>query len=118
MADNNFYRAFEDRFRGPRELIISRLRVYLPFVLPLKTLYEESKIVDLGCCRGEWLELMAEAGFEGQGVDLDDGMLATCLATGLSVAKEDAIKYLQNLQDESIAVVSGFHIATSPSPPK
>lgn len=110
MKDRSFYRAFEDRFRGPRELVVSRLRVYLPFVLPLKTLYEESKIVDLGCGRGEWLELMAEAGFEGQGVDLDDGMLATCLANGLSVAKEDAIKYLQNLQDESIAVVSGFHV--------
>ena len=91
MKDRSFYRAFEDRFRGPRDLVISRLRVYLPFVLPLKTLHEESKIVDLGCGRGEWLELMVENGFEGQGVDLDEGMIATCLASGLSVVIEEAV---------------------------
>ena len=59
MIDRNFYRAFEDRHRGPRELIKSRLRIYLPFVEQLKAIYAECKVVDLGCGRGEWLELMA-----------------------------------------------------------
>ncbi len=53
MADANFYRAFEDRFRGSRELIKSRLTVYLPFVLPLKQLDENLRGIDLGCGRGE-----------------------------------------------------------------
>lgn len=110
MKDESFYCSFEDRFRGSRELIKSRLRKYLPFILPLKTIYEERIIVDLGCGRGEWLELITEAGFQAQGVDLNDGMLDACIAAGLSTKKEDAIKYLQSLQDESILVVSGFHI--------
>jgi len=110
VVDKNFYSAFEDRFRGPRDLIKSRLRVYLPFVLPLKTLHGECKIVDLGCGRGEWLELMVENGFEAQGVDLDEGMIAACSARGLSVVIEEAVLHLQKHQNESVGVVSGFHI--------
>jgi len=110
VKDESFYCAFEDRFRGPRELIKSRLRVYLPFVLPLKTIYEERKIVDIGCGRGEWLELMDENGFEAHGVDLDEGMIAACNAKGLSVVKDEAVLHLKKHQDESMAVISGFHI--------
>ena len=111
MIDENFYRAFEDRHRGTREAIKSRLRVYLPFIRPLLTFNSECKVADLGCGRGEWLELMAEAGFEAHGVDLDEGMLEACRERGLSASKEDAFTYLQSLSDESLSIVSGFHIA-------
>jgi len=110
LIDKEFYRAFEDRFRGPRDLIKSRLRVYLPFIAPLKVIHKECKAIDLGCGRGEWLELMAEAGFEAYGVDLDEGMLSACNKALLSVTKEDAVEYLMKLQDESVVIVSGFHI--------
>ena len=75
---SDFYRAFEDRYRGSRDLIKSRLRVYLPFVEPLKALYSDCIAVDLGCGRGEWLELLKEKGIGAHGVDLDDGMLSAC----------------------------------------
>ncbi len=67
--------------------------------------------MDLGCGRGEWLELLAESGFSGHGVDLDDGMLEACRERGLSVATQDAISALKALPAESVSVVSGFHIA-------
>jgi O-antigen chain-terminating methyltransferase len=108
MTDD-FYRALEDRYRGSRELIKSRLRVYLPFVEPLKALYADATAIDLGCGRGEWLELMGEAGFSAQGVDLDDGMLAACVERGLSAERGDAIEYLKSLRMESVAVLSAFH---------
>jgi len=110
MIDRNFYRAFEDRHRGPRELIKSRLRIYLPFVEQLKAIYAECKVVDLGCGRGEWLELMAEKGFEAHGVDLDEEMLTDCCERELSVSKEDAINYLQDRPGESLVIISGFHV--------
>jgi SAM-dependent methyltransferase len=109
MTDD-FYRAFEDRYRGSRELIKSRLRVYLPFVEPLKALYADATAIDLGCGRGEWLELMGETGFNARGVDLDDGMLAACVERGLSAERGDAIAYLRALPDASVAVVSAFHV--------
>lgn len=109
MSDS-FYRAFEERWRGSRELIKSRLRVYLPFVEPLRALRPDAKAIDIGCGRGEWLELMKEAGLDAQGVDLDDGMLAACRQRGLNVQTRDGIGFLKSLPDASQLVVSGFHI--------
>jgi SAM-dependent methyltransferase len=106
----NFYRAFEDRHRGSRELIKNRLRVYLPFILPIISEVEATLALDLGCGRGEWLELLTENGFTAQGVDLDDDMLAACRQRGLSVETADAINSLGAYADNSLAVVSAFHL--------
>ena len=106
-----FYRAFEERHRGSRELVRSRLRVYLPFVEPLKSIHPQCTAIDLGCGRGEWLELMAEAGIEARGVDIDDGMLAACAERGLPAERGEAVAFLRALPDQSVAVVSGFHVA-------
>jgi O-antigen chain-terminating methyltransferase len=105
-----FYRAFEDRFRGSRELIKSRLDVYRGFLEPLLEVYPEAKALDLGCGRGEWLELLTEIGFVAEGVDLDEGMLDACRKLDLNVAKEDALEYMRGIPDESHAVVSAFHL--------
>jgi O-antigen chain-terminating methyltransferase len=106
-----FYRAFEERHRGSRELIKSRLAAYLRFVEPLKVYHTPALATDLGCGRGEWLELLTENGFEAKGVDLDDGMLEACRERGLRAEKREAIEFLKSLPDESQSIVSGFHIA-------
>ncbi|MGY1449131.1 methyltransferase domain-containing protein [Pseudomonas chlororaphis] len=106
-----FYRAFEDRYRGSRESIHERQQVYVPFLEPLKQLYPECRAVDLGCGRGEWLEILTQTGFKPLGVDLDTGMLDACNALGLPVEKGDALEMLKSLPDESLTVVTGFHIA-------
>jgi SAM-dependent methyltransferase len=108
---DSFYRAFEERYRGARELIRSRLQAYLPFIEPLRLNETEVRAVDLGCGRGEWLELLQEAGFDAHGVDLNEGMLAACRENGLQVTRGDAIRYLRELPDQSQVIVSGFHIA-------
>ena len=58
----DFYRAFEDRHRGARETIKARQQVYLPFVTPVAREYPRAAALDLGCGRGEWLELLADQG--------------------------------------------------------
>jgi O-antigen chain-terminating methyltransferase len=110
MSDD-FYRAFEERYRGPRELVKERLRVYLPFVEPLKSLHPGAPAVDLGCGRGEWLELMLDVGVAARGVDLDDGMLAACRERGLPAQHGEALAFLRGLSDSSVSVVSAFHVA-------
>lgn len=109
--DKDFYVAFERRHRGPRDLIKSRLRVYLPFVEPLKRFYEHPTAVDLGCGRGEWLEVLSEVGVDVQGVDIDGGMLDEFRHAGLDVLKGDAVAFLRNVPEASHIVVSGFHLA-------
>jgi SAM-dependent methyltransferase len=109
MSDS-FYRAFEDRHRGSRELIKSRLRAYTPFIQPLAALYSPAAALDLGCGRGEWLELLGETGFDAHGVDLDAGMLAACRERGLRVELADALATLRALPADSTALVSAFHV--------
>lgn len=106
-----FYRAFEDRYRGSRELVHERQQIYIPFLEPLAQLYPECLALDLGCGRGEWLEILSQQGFKPLGVDLDTGMLEGCYALGLRVEKGDALEKLKSLPDESQSVISGFHIA-------
>lgn len=110
MTSTDFYRAFEERHRGPRELIKQRLEAYLPFISPLLQLYEPAATLDLGCGRGEWLELLQEKGFLPQGVDQDEGMLEACKERGLPATQGDAIAYLKSLADGTQCIVSGFHI--------
>lgn len=110
---SRFYRAFEDRFRGSRELISERLKVYQPYLRLLLASDDKSKrfAIDLGCGRGEWLELLKEQGFSAHGVDLDDGMLESCKELGLSAEKKDALLALEGIPADSQSLVSGFHIA-------
>jgi SAM-dependent methyltransferase len=107
---SHFYRAFEDRYRGSRELITHRLQVYRPFIEPLKSVYPECTALDLGCGRGEWLELLQGMGIQAKGVDLDEGMLKACHEIGLQVEQGDALIYLAGLPAESLAIVSAFHV--------
>ncbi len=112
IPSSDFYRAFEDIHRGPRSLIQQRLQVYLPYVEPLLQLYPPAPAaLDLGCGRGEWIELLQTAGFAPQGVDLDEGMLAACRQWSLPAVQGDALAHLRALGDATQTIVSGFHIA-------
>jgi SAM-dependent methyltransferase len=109
--DPDFYKALEDKFRGNRDLIKTRLQCYLPFVLPLKKIYPQANAVDLGCGRGEWLELLGEYGFSAVGVDHNEAMLAISKEFHLNVQAMDAVAFLKNLPDQSQLIISAFHLA-------
>jgi O-antigen chain-terminating methyltransferase len=110
MSDS-FYKAFEDQFRGSRELIKERLSVYQPFVEPLKNFEAQCLALDLGCGRGEWLELLSEYQIDAHGIDLDEGMLSDCRKLGLRVERGNALEKLIHQADESLMLISGFHLA-------
>ena len=105
-----FYVAFEDRFRGSREEILDRQKNYLPFLAESKIDKQNSLILDIGCGRGEWLELLQDSGYKAKGIDINRVMVEQCCSRGLDVQEEDAISYLKSLPDSSIGVISGFHI--------
>lgn len=110
MLSDDFYRAFEDRHRGSRDLIQSRLNAYLPFVQPLREVDPTAQAIDLGCGRGEWLELLGIIGFNAVGIDLDAYMLEACRELGLKVEQGDAITFISALPHESQSLVSAFHV--------
>lgn len=108
---SSFYRSFEERHRGSVEEIKRRLSFYLPFLAGLKDIYPDGVIADIGCGRGEWLEILTENGIANIGVDLDDGMLARAREAGLNVQKMDCLQFLQSQADQSLIALTGFHIA-------
>ena len=64
-----FYLAFENQFRGSRADIKERVRIYLPYLTAAGVGTADKPILDLGCGRGEWLELLRENGHVARGAD-------------------------------------------------
>jgi O-antigen chain-terminating methyltransferase len=63
---------------------------------------EAAPVLDVGCGRGEFLSLLAEAGIDAKGVDLDADMVAFCRGEGLDVEEGDALAYLQGVEEGSL----------------
>ncbi len=104
-----FYRGFEDIFRGDESFIRERFRAYLPF------LQDRRAVLDVGCGRGELLELLRDEGLRARGVDLDPGMVERCRSKGLDVTHADALEYLRGLPEGSeTAIVAAQFIEHIP----
>jgi O-antigen chain-terminating methyltransferase len=67
-------------------------------------------ILDLGCGRGEWLEILTETGLEAYGVDTNQIFVGQCREKGFRVIEEDALQHLRSLPDSRLGAVTGFHI--------
>ena len=74
------YMTFENRFR-PEETVRERQSAYLELLRTRK------RVVDLGCGRGELLELLGEADVSAYGVDLDPDNVAVCQEKGLEMIR-------------------------------
>ncbi len=93
------YAGFEDVFRGTEEVVRELLRYYLPL------LADCSSVLDIGCGRGEMLDLLVAAGTAVTGIDTDESMIQRCQRKGHEVCQEDAITYLARQKDQSIGAV-------------
>ena len=106
-----FYLAFENEFRGTRDEIQKRLRAYLPFLQIAEISGKRGGVLDLGCGRGEWIELLQNSGIEQvRGIDLNTSMVEQCTARGLNVTYADAVEHLRSLPETSIEAVTSFHL--------
>jgi SAM-dependent methyltransferase len=90
------YVGFEDAFRGSREDIRARLAEYAPRFDGL------SNVIDLGCGRGEFLELLRARGITARGVDVNHAMVEACRANGLDATEGDALQFFESLDDASV----------------
>ncbi len=105
------YVGFEDQFRGSRDVIRARLESYLP-------LFEgRTDVLDIGCGRGEFLDLLAARGIAARGLDLNHEMAQSCRARGLDVAQGDAVSYLSALPDASLGGIFAAQVVEHLDPP-
>ncbi len=107
--NETFYYKFEKKFRGSRELIRSRLAIYNDYIEFIVKNFENLDSVDLGCGRGEFLEILTNKGFNAVGVDTNKNFNEDCLKYDLNIVNSDALNYLKKLPSNSIALISSFH---------
>lgn len=107
---DSVYAAFEDTFRGSREEIKERQRIYLPVLREHGVGSVQMPVLDLGCGRGEWIELLAEHGLTASGVDRDLEMVARCKERDLLAVPGEALAYLRSVPDASTGAVTSFHM--------
>lgn len=85
------YFMFEQRFRGSRQEIKERQRFYVDHFK------NKREVVDLGCGRGEFLELMRESGISAIGVDSNPDMVSLVRDLGLNVECVEVSTYLKEM---------------------
>lgn len=100
---NNYsmdYLLFENRFRGSRSSIKERQKQYLEYILPT------DKVLDIGCGRGEFIELLTDNGISVNGIDINEDMVEYCIDRGFNVQYADAIDYLAAVPPQTYDCIS------------
>jgi glycosyltransferase involved in cell wall biosynthesis len=98
------YADFEDTYRGSEDYVSAALKPYLPILV------DRGPVLDIGCGRGELLELLRSAGIPAFGVDLDESMRDRCLQKGLDVRSGDGIETLGSGDDGSLGAVVSIQV--------
>lgn len=105
---DSLYFSLEDVLRGTPEQIKEEVKVYLPI---LEKAGITSDVLDIGCGRGEWLQVLREAGIQARGIDTNRILVQHCKDLSLDVEEREAISYLRSLSEASLNVVTAFHFA-------
>lgn len=100
------YTAFEDAFRGSRDEVRALVERYLAY-FPTSG---AGPVVDLGCGRGEFLELLRAAGVAAWGVEHDERRVAECRERSLDVRQGDLLQVLESVPDGSLGGVVSFQV--------
>ena len=94
--DDFLYAGFENRYRGSEETVKKQQEIYLAYFQPGK------KVLDLGCGRGEFIDLLQQKGIEAEGIDSNDQMIEICRDRGLNCRKASILEVLTECQDNSL----------------
>ena len=97
------YYAFEKRFR-PEESVRERQQAYV------EILRDREPVIDLGCGRGELVELLGQEGTRAYGVDLNREFVAAATERGLDVRHDDALQHLAGLEPGSLGGAVASHV--------
>jgi len=98
------YLRFAERFRGSEEQVRRKQEFYR------ERFRGCTAVLDLGCGRGEFLELMREEGIPARGVDANAECVARCRSKGLEVEEQDLFAFLEGVEEESCDGIFSAHV--------
>jgi 2-polyprenyl-3-methyl-5-hydroxy-6-metoxy-1,4-benzoquinol methylase len=102
--------AFESAFRGAREDLIDRYGSLADMFIG------HGPVVDIGCGRGEFLELLAERGVEAYGIEVDAALVEEAQARGLPVTLDDAVRHVASVPDNSLGGITLIQVVEHLTP--
>jgi cyclopropane fatty-acyl-phospholipid synthase-like methyltransferase len=105
------YTGFENRFRGSEEAVKAQLEEYLPFFKKGK------KVLDLGCGRGEFLDLLKSKWIDAEGIDINEQMVSICQDKGLTCRRGDILEQLVAYENDSLGGIFSSQVIEHLSPP-
>jgi O-antigen chain-terminating methyltransferase len=88
------YGRFAERFRGTDEEIRRNMEFYRPIFAG------KENVLDIGCGRGEFLDVMRDAGVPARGIDLSEECIQQCREKGLQAEVADLFPFLAAQPDE------------------
>ncbi len=97
------YAAFEDEYR-PEAQVRERQQIYRG------ALSGRRRVVDLGCGRGELLELLREAGVDCYGVEVDARFVEHARANGLEIVQQEAVAHLETIERGDVDTIVASHV--------
>lgn len=107
---DRFFAEFSDEFRGTVDTITQRLHVYVPQIKALTPVKEGARVIDLGCGRGELLQVLKTAGVAAVGVDTNAAAVGRAVAKGMDADVADGLAYLKAQASGTLGAVTGIHI--------
>jgi O-antigen chain-terminating methyltransferase len=110
-AEDSTYTAFENRFRGERAQVRVRQADYV------ELFRGGGEVLDLGCGRGEFLDLLREAGIRGRGVEGNANAVAECRARGHQVVAGDLLQVLGGEPEASLGGLFASQVVEHLKPP-
>ena len=115
--EDTFYFNLANAFRGNEEAMRGMLERFLPHILDAAKLNGNLPFADIGCGRGEFLNLLRENGIKCLGIDKNGESAAVAQEQGHTVIVDDASRYLNSIADASLSGISlimvSEHIAFS-----
>jgi O-antigen chain-terminating methyltransferase len=94
------YLLLENRYRGSEERISSSLEHYAELLR-----HAPGEVVDIGCGRGELVQLLLERGIACRGIDLDPAMVARCQQKGLPVTLANLFEFLSEQPERTLGAI-------------
>jgi O-antigen chain-terminating methyltransferase len=108
VIDDALYISLEDHFRGDKATVHQRQMEYLPYISGIVS--DQFPLIDLGCGRGEWLQVLKENGIPARGIDSNTACVAECIEHGLSASMGELLDTLTQLPDASCGSITMFQV--------